>query len=156
MSERFVEQQNARIAEHGARQRRTLSFAAREPRGAFTQVRRDLERLGNGAHSRRRSAGESEILRDRHVRKERVVLENQRDAPLLRRQRRNVAPVEFYAAALRGFQSRQDTQQRRFSGAARAENRQRFAVAHGKRNAVERCSTASCVAIRFAKISECE
>jgi hypothetical protein len=80
-------------------------------------------------------------------------LKHERDAAPCRRYRKQVAAIQRYRAGVRLLESGDNAQQRCFSGAARAENDQQFAIVDGKRNAVERSSAASFIAVRFYEIS---
>jgi hypothetical protein len=90
------------------------------------------------------------------MREQCVVLEDHGDSALLCRHHGNVAIVQHNAAAFRNFKPGQNAQECCFPRAARTQHDKRLAVAYGKRNAVERCSTASCIAIDFSKVSEYE
>lgn len=117
---------------------------------------RDLQRFGDLAHASDARPRECKIPLHAKMRKKRVVLENQRDPPPVRRQRGDVARVQRDLSALRRFQPGKHAKERRFSGAARAQDDERFAVGYGKRNAVERGAKPAPVAIRLGEISECE
>lgn len=93
------------------------------------------------------------ILEDAHVRKKRVVLKDERYAPARGTHRQQVGPVERDAARVRLLQPGENPQKRGFPCTARPENNEQFTVCYGKRNAVERDSTASCIAIGFEKTS---
>lgn len=76
-----------------------------------------------------------------------------RDAPLRRRDAGEIAAVQADGAAVGALETRNDPQQRGLARAARSENNEQFAVAGGKRNAVERGSTAPCVAVNLDEVS---
>lgn len=106
-------------------------------------------RSGCAAQTKR----EREIFEDAHVREKRVVLKDQRDAPVRCRNREQVAPVERNRSRVGLLEPRDDAQERRFTGAARAENDEQLAVADRKRNAVQRGGASARVAIGFGEIS---
>src|SRR5579884_324640 len=148
MRERFVEQENARIAEHRSCKRSALAFAAREARGTVPKMRRNVERACNVAnacvdlrstralHAQR----ECEVFVNRHVRKQRVVLKNKRHSTVLRRNAEQIASVERERSALGRLKTRDQAQQAGFPGTAWTENDQRFTVRNGKRNAAKAAS----------------
>jgi len=89
--ERLVEQQHARIARERPRQRDALPLAARELAGPCVGEVRDSKALEHLPHAL--LAAERDIALDGQVREERVLLEDEPDAPLLRRPaRRRVEP----------------------------------------------------------------
>lgn len=78
-----------------------------------------------------------QIFGHRHMRKQRVVLKNQRDAPVLGGHAQQIAPVQFQSSPIARFQPGKHAQQRGFPGAARAKDHERLAVRNSKRNAVK-------------------
>ena len=94
--QRFVEQENGGLAHQRATERDALALAAGKLRGFTIQHLTQIEDVCGLAHARFRfSAGraaqtepERKILRDGHVRIERVILEHHRDVAIARRRRR--------------------------------------------------------------------
>ena len=139
--QRFVQQQDFRLHHQRARQRHPLLLAAGEfvgiARGEMTKLHHveDLPDpafgfvLGDLAHLQ----AEGDVLLDRHVRPQRVALEDHRHPPLLRRQRgagrRHLLAVHFDRAGGRRHKTRDHPQRRGLAAAGRAEQRDEFARA---------------------------
>jgi hypothetical protein len=140
MRKRLVEQQHARIAQHGSRQRRTLTFASGQSRRPVAQMRVDIERACNLSYARvdctraraPHTQRKSQVFVNRQVREERVVLKYHRDAPALRRQMHQVAAIELQAPGIGALQSGDHAKQTGFAGAAGAQHDERFTVVDGK------------------------
>ena len=81
---------------------------------------------------------EADILPDRHVRKDRVVLEHHGQPALARRQRRDVAPADFHAAGRLCLQPGNDPQQCGLAAARRAEKGEELAICNVQVDARER------------------
>ena len=81
-------------------------------------------RLGHAVHLER----EGEILRDRHVREQRVVLEDHADAALVRRHVVDALAVERDRAGGRILEAGEHHERRRLAGAGRPEEREELAA----------------------------
>lgn len=92
--------------------------------------------------------GKRQILIDRHVREERVVFEYESNATPLRGNVGDVLRVEVDAAAVGRIQTGDQSQQARFTGAARAENHQRLPIGKVKRYVV---NPTPLIQMRYAK-----
>ena len=73
-----------------------------------------------------------DVLLDRKVREQRVVLEHDADITPVRRQPGQVPPAEEHLATVGGKQPGQYAQQRRLATAGGAEQRDKLALAHGE------------------------
>src|SRR4051794_41715953 len=80
--ERLVEEQHARVARERACERDPLPLSARERFGPRLREVRDAEALEQLVDSR--LAGVGDVRANAQVREERVLLEDEADAPLLR------------------------------------------------------------------------
>ena len=94
------------------------------------------------ARARRRHAAKLQAVADvvghGQVRKQRVVLEDDADVALGGRQARDVPPVEHDRALRQALEARDEPQQRRLPGAARAEQGQELARRDREVDAVQR------------------
>ena len=113
--QRLVEQQHARLADDGAGERHALALAAGQLRHARAESCRRgrpcralsatrLLLLGAGELAQRQA--EADILRDVHMREQRIVLEHGVDRPVERPERRDVAALEQHACRSTGSRSR--------------------------------------------------
>src|SRR5690606_10257213 len=101
-AERLVEQQYGGREDHGPGQGDPLLLAARQLVGAAAAHAREVDQPQRLLHPpgdlRLRhlplAQREGDVLRDRHVREERVVLEDHAEVAAVRRQRRDVAPAQ--------------------------------------------------------------
>ena len=122
--ERFVEQEDGRLEDERARERHALLLAAREFRRqlAFLAAEADaLDDLGDPAiddvarnlpHLER----EGDVLRDRHMRKQRVALEHHAEGPRLGALGGNVLALAQQASGRRLLEAGQDHQKSRLAG----------------------------------------
>ena len=89
--QRFVEQQHRRLGDERPSQRRSLAFAARDLRGPAVEDFGDAKRLRDGRDSPlpfirgHAMQAVSDVLPDRHVRKERCLLKDVPDMAILNR-----------------------------------------------------------------------
>src|SRR5207248_11256610 len=90
----------------------------RRPRGGEVRDPEPPQEIADGA-------AEGDVVPHRHVREERVLLEDQPDRPMLRRQAGPFAPVEPYAS-LRFDEPRDRAQERRLAGARRPDDPNRL------------------------------
>ena len=155
-TERFVEQQHARLDGQRAGQRHPLPLAARKlGRIALAEARElhQLQQVGDAALDlglgRPRGArpdleAVGDVLRHVEMAEQRVVLEHEADAAVAHRQRRGVLVVEQDAAGRRRLQPGDQPQEGRLARARGAEQGHEFAGLHLKvevaqrRGAVER------------------
>src|SRR5581483_6715920 len=138
-AERLVEQQHARLDRERARERNALLLPAGElVRIALLQSRQlhELEQflhatldLGCGgtmpfvAHAQ----AERDVLADRHVLEQRVMLEHEADAPSLHRQPRRVFFAELDLTGVDALETCDRAQQRGLARSRRAEQRDQLA-----------------------------
>ena len=131
-AERLVEQQHARVVHERAPERDPLLLAARElPRLPLREAGEadELEHLGHAAlELALRDAlplePEGDVVLDRHVREERVALEDGVHVPLVRREADHVLVAEEDAALGRLLETADHAQRRRLPAAGRAEQRE--------------------------------
>jgi len=124
-AERLVEQQHARLVDQGPRQCHPLLLSAGKlVRSAIAEFAEadEVEHLQcTLAAIRRRDAAHpgpvGHVLGDRHVRKERVVLEHRVDVALVRRRVRDVAAVKQDAPVVRTVETSDQAQAGRLAGA---------------------------------------
>ena len=149
-AKRLVEQQHLRA--HGQRpgQRDALPLSAGQLRGIARRQAVELHELqqvahllANGGFRRARRPGlhakaEGDVLEDRQVPEERVVLEDEADATALRGLARGVDAVEVHATLLGRLQAADDAQQRRLARSGRPQQRDQLAGLHGEIDAIER------------------
>ncbi len=81
---------------------------------------------------------EADVLGDRHVREQRVVLEDHVDVPVPRRDQRHVLAVEHHPARRRLLEAGDHPQRRRLPAPARAEHREELAAGDLDRDVVDR------------------
>ena len=137
-SERLVEQQHRRVPREGPGERDALTLAAGELSGTRVCEVRDPEPLEQVADG----AGVGHVRTNAHVREKRIVLEDEADAPLLRRQSAPRRAVERHASARRLQQTGDDAQHRRLARSRRPHERdgaldgeRQLEVESAKRNA---------------------
>src|SRR5439155_12798622 len=137
--ERLIEEQDVRPLDQRARERDALLLAAGELRGPPVQELRDLYERRRFAHAlvalRLRDAAaklerEADVLRDRHVRVERVALEDHSDPPVLRVEMVHALVAEDDRAARRAVDPGDHEERRRLAAARGAEERDELARAH--------------------------
>jgi len=138
-AEGFVEQQHLGLHRQRTRQRDALALAAAQlvrvapgqpiELHQFQQLR-DLGADGGLAGARRlgpHAQAEGDVLEDRHVAEERVVLEHETDVALAHVGAGAVFAVEEHMAAVGHFQPGDDAQQRRLARTRRPEQGHQFA-----------------------------
>ena len=143
--ERLVEQQRPRLDHQRARERDALLLAARErlDRARRGTIEPDVRERGRGARAalRLRDAArlepERDVLLDRHVREERVVLKHHPEAAHARCARRDVLALEPHAPGIRRLVARDHAQRRRLPRAARAHERHELAARDLERQRVD-------------------
>ncbi len=138
IGERFVEEQHVRAADQSTGERHTLLLAAGKlcrpttEEIAYMHERRNIRDLlldiggGDPLHHQRKA----DVLLDRHVRVERVGLEDDADITLLAGQVGDVPIAEQDAAGSRPVDAADGKQRRRFAATGRSEQRQHFSGAH--------------------------
>src|SRR4051812_35979396 len=102
IGERLVEEKRQRFSNDRPAERDALALATRELRGFPIEQSVETQRSGDRAHALVDNRGslfpygqsETEVLANRHVRVERVILEDHRDVTLLRRQVGDVPVVD--------------------------------------------------------------
>jgi hypothetical protein len=137
-TERFVEKEHFGLVREGARERDALLLPARELVRTPATEARELDELeqfvapsgtlpgGNAADAQ----SELDVLRDRHVAEECVVLENEADPARTRRRAGHVAPVEENAAGVDLREPRDHPQHRALAAPARAQEDEELAGAN--------------------------
>ena len=144
--QRLIEQEHVRIADDRPADRDALPLAAGQLLGAALEERRDLQDFRylrhTAAHLILAGAGEPETERDvvghRHVRKERVGLEDHGDATPSRRDSGHVASADANRAARHAFEPRDHSQQRRLPAARRPDEDDELAGPDLKVDALDR------------------
>ena len=145
-AEWLVEQQDAGLRGERAGERDPLPLPARELRRS--PVREPLEphvaeelahaigdaRLRRAAHAE----AEGDVLEDRHVLEERVVLEDQPHVARGGGGARHVGPVEAHRSRIRRLEPGEDAQERRLAATRGPEQREQLALRHLQRDIVER------------------
>ena len=140
----LVHQADRRPGDDGAPQRDALLLAARELRRLAVEKRLEPEEARGVSEPRlalrRRLVAhleaEDDVLRDREVGKEGVVLEDHGDAAPGRRQPGHVAPADRDGSGARGFEPRDEAERRRLAAARRPEQRDEGAGRRGEAHAV--------------------
>ena len=146
-AERLIHQQQARPRNQRARHRHALLLAARELARIALRKMRELhqrEHLGDArmrrfarelrAHAQR----EADIVRHRHVRKQRVGLEHHADIALVRRHVGDRALVEQDVAGIGSDEAGDQIERGGLARSARAQQRHECAGRHVERDAVDR------------------
>ncbi len=145
VGQRLVEQQDLRLDRESARDRHALLLAPGKLAGAARLEPGELHQLEHGRHLApdvvaRQPAllqPERHVLRDRHVRPQRVVLEHHAHVAPPRRHRADVAAPDQHLARLVAVEARDEPQQSRLAGTGRAEQREELARRHGKRDVAQ-------------------
>ena len=145
IGERLVHQEDARVAHQRPAERDALLLAARQlARLALEQVR-DVEHLGappctflsiSSLRQLPHLQREGEVLEDRLLRIERVVLEHHRDVPVLGIEVVDHAVADEDVAARHRDQPGDEVERRRLAAARRADQRHELAVLDGERDVV--------------------
>ena len=134
--ERLVEQQHVGLAGEGASQRHALALAPGDPARALSRQVVDAQPPQHLVGLVRASKGD--VVPHRHVREQRVVLEDHADGALLRRKIDSLSPVEPRPlahqdpAGIGPVQAGDAAQHRGLAAARRADERQRLPL-HGER-----------------------
>ena len=137
-AERLVEEQHPRAVDERASERDPLPLAARQ------LVRLALLIAGQAHHAQglrdplaacrlvdlADHQPVAHVVADRHVREQRVVLEDRVDVALERRDAGHVTPVKDDAAARRLLEPGDHPERRRLAGPRRAKHREELAIAH--------------------------
>ena len=143
--ERFIQQQQVGIED----QRHALLLPARQllrqafgEGGQLHQVeRRPHLRVTVGSRQPAHAQREGDVLRDRHVREQRIALEHHAEVALLRRQRGDVPPVEQHRTLAWRDEAGHRHQDRRLPRSGRAEQRQELPLPHFQRHVIDRDET---------------
>ena len=145
VGERFVEQEDLRLAHDGAADGDALALAARELLGLALQQRLDAEDFGGALHALldlglgrpRRFEAEGEVLVHRHMRVERIGLEHHGDAALGRRHLVHALAVDHQVAAGDRLEPGDHAQQGGLAAARRADEHGELARLDGEVDAVD-------------------
>ncbi|EGE55388.1 hypothetical protein RHECNPAF_930033 [Rhizobium etli CNPAF512] len=137
IGERFIEQQHVGLADQGARQRHALLLAAGKLGRPPAHQIADLDEGGDlvdlladlGGRHTLYLQRKADVFGDRHVRVERIGLEDNADIAGLARQVGDIAVAEEDASAGRPVNAADRKKRRRFAAAGRTEQRQHLAVA---------------------------
>ena len=146
VGERLVEQEEPRLADDGAGEGDALLLAAGELAGAAGEQVVDADLAGGVLHAGGdlglrhavHAEREADVLLERHVRVERVVLEDHRDVALARRGEGHVGAVDEHAAGVGDLEAGDDAQRRRLAGAGRAEEGEELAGRDAEVDALQR------------------
>ncbi len=123
IGKRFVEQEYRRLADDGAPHGNALSLTARQSTWQMIQIRCQVEQRGGSLHRLSdirlwqfaKVQAETHILRDRHMRIERIILENHRDIPVLRGNIIHDPAIEPNGSARQVLKTSDDSEQCRFT-----------------------------------------
>ena len=134
--ERLVHQEDLRLANDGAAHRHSLTLATGQRLGLAIEVRLEIEHLRDlfdaGADLRLVGSGELErkthVLGHRHVRVQRVVLEDHRDVALFRLLTGDVAVADEDASTVDVFEPGEHAQGGRLSAAGGSDEDEELAV----------------------------
>ena len=145
-AERLVEQQHLRFGREGARQAHALALPARELGGIAVAEALELDEVEQLVHALAdlgpgpppHLEAEGDVVSHRHVLEGGVVLEDEADVALLRRERRRVLAGEEDLAGVGRLEPGDDAQQGRLPGAARPEQRRQRAALHLEGDVVDR------------------
>ncbi len=135
--QRFVEQEDLRIAHDGAAHGDALALAARERRRLAGEILGQVQDRSGGLHplldqllvGAPYAQRKRHVFRDRHMRVQGITLENHGDVACLGRQVGHVAPVDGNPPGVRGLQPRQQAEQGGFPAAGRPDQGQKLAIA---------------------------
>ena len=145
-AERLVQEQHLGLHRERAGQRHPLALAARELRGVAVRERLQLDELEQlvdarsnlGLRPLAHGQPEADVVPDGHVLERRVVLEDEADPALLRRERGRVLARDHDLAGVRLLEPGDHAQERRLAAAARPEQRRQRARLDHERDVVER------------------
>ena len=156
-AERLVEEQRGRPVDERARQRDALLLAAGElPRPPALQALEpdDVEELEHplaalAARHPLQLQPERDVVVDRHVREERVLLEDHVDRPAVRRDGGDVLPLQDDATLVGHLEAGDHPERRRLPAAARAEQREELSVSDRDVDVAHRLGSAEPLADPF-------
>ena len=145
-AERLVEQEHARVHDERPRQGDALLLAAREHRRAVLVAAGELDELERLARALLALAlsdlallqAVGDVVEDRHVREERVLLEDGVHVALVGRRARDVAAADQDLALVGLLEAGDHPQRRRLAAAARPEQRQELALVDAQVDRVHR------------------
>ena len=145
VGERLVEQQDVRPRHDGARQRHALLLPAGEfarPPLLEAAQAHHVQRLGDAALLLRRrqlphAQAEGDVVRHRHVGKQRIGLEHHRGVAPVRRHVGHVAVAEPDLAAVGRDEAGHHPQRRGLAAAGRPEQRDELAIGHIERDIID-------------------
>ena len=153
-TQRFVEQQCGRLVDERSGQRHALLLAAGKlPRAPVLEPLelddpQDLEYPPpvflprDALHLE----PERDVVVDRHVREERVLLEHHVDGSSVREDRRDVPSLKDHTPLVRHFEPGDHPQRRRLSASARAEEREELPLADRERHVAHRIGLSEALA----------
>jgi hypothetical protein len=144
-AERLVEEEQPRLVRERARERHALLLTSGElPRvtAAISREPNQLEQLLAALATvpgrvLRDAKGELDVVCDRHLAEERVVLEDEPDSAILRRDAGDVTPVNEHATVVDLGQSSDHAKKRALAAAARAEQHEELAVRNRESDAID-------------------
>ena len=144
--ERLVEQKDGRLEDERAGERHALLLTAREFRRQLAFVAAEPDALDDLADAALRDVAwrlphlerEGDVLRHRHMRKERVALEHHAEGARLGAAQRDVLALAHQAAGGRLLEAGHDHEESRLAGAGGAEQGQKFAAADIERHIFKR------------------
>jgi hypothetical protein len=144
--QRLVEQEHARLADDGAPHRDALAFTTRQLGRPPIEEPLDAEHRGRLVHHARSGftghvAHPERKFHDftrRHVRVERVALEDHRDVALLGRHALHRPARDRHRPGVRLFQASHQAQRRRFAAPARTDDHHDLAALDRQRDVIER------------------
>ena len=144
--ERLVEQEDGRLEDERARKRHALLLAARQFRRQLAFVAGETDALDDLADAALSDVArrlphlerEGDVLRHRHMRKERVALEHHAEGARLGASLSDVLALAHQAPDGRLLEAGHDHEKGRLAGAGGAEQGQKFAAADIERHTFER------------------
>ena len=145
-AERLVEEQHLRLRREGAREAHALALAPGELRRIAVAQALELDEVQELVDALAdlvlrplpHLQAERDVVAHGHVLEGGVVLEDEPDVPLLRRERGRVLSGEEDLARVRGLEPGDDPEQRRLPGAARPEERRQRPALDVERHVVDR------------------
>ena len=134
-TERLVEEENGRTVDDRARERDALPLAARELGGLALTDAWEADAIEHFARADAPLVARHpfhpqpvlDVLRDRHVGEQGVVLEDRVDVPLCGRNVRDVDALQFDGSRVRALEAGDDAQRGRLPRAGRPEEREELA-----------------------------
>ena len=142
----LVEQQHLWMRRKATRQRHPLLLTARELRNLTVLHRLELHQLKHLADGAldlvlglsQHQETKADVLRHRHMRKERVALKHGVDRTLIRRQQRDILAMQQDLAGRRMVKAGDQPEQGGLAAAGRAEQCEELVLPNGHRNLVQR------------------